>query len=100
MIERYEQKMTWLISKHEGCSICEGAYPWPRPLELHHALCHNTKWARARYPKFIDSVWNLRPVHHECHMMWPSKGKIPEHRVALIERGLDRHPSHAKEVNG
>ena len=68
--------------------------------EVHHARIHNSKWARKKYPLFIDSLFNLRPVSHSFHMENPSCGKWSEKRVESIERGLQRHKIHAIIVNG
>jgi len=69
------------------------------PTELHHCRVHDLKWARRKFPLFINSLFNLVAVNHRWHMQNPSWGKWPEWRVAQIERGLERHPAHAREVN-
>ena len=68
--------------------------------EIHHARIHNTKWSRKKYPLFINSVFNLKPVCHSFHMMNPSWGKWSEKRVKTVEDGFKRHPNHARMFNG
>ena len=66
---------------------------------MHHKHVANTKCNRKAFPLFVDSVWNLVLVDHDAHMSKPLPKKLPLWRVERIERGLQRHPSHARAVN-
>lgn len=59
----------------------------------------NKKWARKKYPLFIDSILNLVLLDPDAHMTGVLPKKISEKRIQRIERGLWRHPLHAKKVN-
>lgn len=86
-----------LFKKHPYCFIAYEKYQIiETPTEIHHARIHNTKWAKLKYPNFLNSVFNLKPVSHKYHMENPSYGKWPEWRIAIIERGLMRHKLHQK----
>lgn len=81
------------------CAIAASRGQWAPIEELHHARIHDLGWARRKYPLFIDSLFNLVGVNHDLHMVNGSWGKWSEARIHLIERGLRRHPEHARKVN-
>lgn len=100
MIANYEKKFAYLLRRQGGCCpIAATKKRWAvTPTELHHRL-HNLKWARKKFPLFIDSVWNLMAVCHWAHMEWPSYGKISYLEAERREAFLQRHPLIARAVN-
>ena len=56
--------------------------------EVHHKL-PQSKINRARFPLFIDSIYNLIPVSHNCHMSKPLPRITPE-RADKYERYLEK----------
>lgn len=101
MRTEHRRKLMAAVAARQGgrCAICMAKGWDDAPItELHHARIHDTRPARKRYPLFVDSIFNVLGVSHGAHMAFPSFGKWPERRVALIERGLQRHPKHQKWV--
>lgn len=82
------------FKRNPMCKIAESKGLAIKATELHHARMHDTKWARKKYPFFMDSLFNLIPVSHGMHMTHGSWGKWAEGRCAVIEKGLSRHPNH------
>jgi hypothetical protein len=58
--------------------------------DLHH-LCHNTKWRRKKFPLFLNSIFNLRPVSNSYHLAYPSWGKITDYQAEKYELFLRKH---------
>lgn len=55
--------------------------------EIHHMLS-NTKVNKQKFPLFIESVFNLCPVNHDCHM----SGFVPrikDHEAQAYEKWLE-----------
>ena len=96
----YEEKVEYLVN-HYG-PICPIAYEkkgrTDRVGELHHML-HNTKVNRKRFPLFINSLINLRPVSSVYHKLWPSWGKISDLQAMKYEKFLQKHKRICKFVN-
>lgn len=96
----YREKWEYLISKHSR--FCPIAWQQEDILipatELHH-LAHQTKWRRKKYPLFIDSLLNLRPVNNAWHLSNPSWGKISDFQAKKWERFLKRHKKACVFVN-
>jgi hypothetical protein len=99
-IPHYEAKMVAIQRRQCGwCAIGVAAGRYLPATELHHARVHASKWAKKKWPLFIDSLANLLGVDHGMHMERPGFGKWPESRVDAFERGLQRHPEHARRLN-
>jgi hypothetical protein len=99
MVANYERKFQYLWHHQHGrCPIAWSEGWFELPTELHHRA-HRTKWARRRFPLFIDSVWNLMAVAHDWHMRYPSFGKISWLEAERREQFLERHPAIARAVN-
>lgn len=91
--------LRYLSRKYNGCcAIAKSKGKYARITELHHRA-HNTKRNRKKWPLFIDSVWNLAPVNHDMHMMWPSALKIRDDEGDRKEAFLRAHPEVARAVN-
>lgn len=82
MIEPDVVEAVW---RHQGgcCAICGNLLG--SDFQRHHARIHDTKWVRLKYPLFIDSAFNIKLVHGDCHMMHPSHGRWPEAKVQWFE---------------
>ncbi len=96
-------RKTWaILTAHQGagCAIAQAKGKWAIPTERHHARIHNSKWARARFPLFIDSVFNLLLVEHGWHMSNDSFGKWSERKVAWYEQRMRKNPAMAAWANG
>jgi len=55
--------------------------------QLHHML-PNTGTNRELFPLFIDSIFNLCPIHHDCHMVKPLR-TISLQQARQYERWLE-----------
>ena len=103
-MKNYEAKWEYLTNKHSyRCPIQKEKQGKDLFIEmfvqdLHH-LCHNTKWRREKYPLFLDSILNLRPVSHNYHLRFGSWGKITDYQAEKYEKFLERHPKIAEWVN-
>ncbi len=99
-MKNYESKMEWLGKKYNwNCPIAKKYDMIAYPTELHHSHIHNIKWARKKYPLYIDSIWNLLPVHNAWHLSHGSFGKWPERMVIRCEDFLQRHKKISEWVN-
>lgn len=56
------------------CPICGQPFKNNEKVDIHHTVLHNTKANREKFPCFIDSLFNLTPVHRHCHDANPSWG--------------------------
>lgn len=54
--------------------------------QIHHML-PNTKINKARFPLFIDSIFNYCPIFNGCHLNKPIP-KISEHEAEIYETYL------------
>jgi hypothetical protein len=54
--------------------------------EIHHMLA-NTQTNRAKYPLFIDSIFNLCPINHDCHMSKPVP-RVTDREAQVYEEWL------------
>ena len=99
-MKNYEAKFEWLATKYNWlCPIALSHRTKAEVTDLHHAHIHNMKWARRLYPLFIDSIWNLVPVHNAWHLKHGSFGKWPEERVRRCEIFLRKHKKIADFLN-
>ena len=57
--------------------------------EIHHKLS-NTKVNRKKFPLFIESIFNLCPINHDCHMSKPLP-TISEWKAAIYEEWLKEY---------
>jgi len=55
--------------------------------QLHHML-PNTEMNKKLFPFFIDSIFNLCPIYHDCHMTKPLRTITP-HQARQFERWLE-----------
>ena len=99
-MKNYEEKFNFLIRKYGiRCPIAaEKGGQVDIVTDLHH-LCHNTKWRRKKFPLFIDSILNLRPVSNKHHLANGSWGKISDTKAEKYERFLNKHPGISNFVN-
>ena len=56
--------------------------------QRHHGGAHDTDGNNAKFPLYTQSMIGWLPLHHACHEIDPSQGKIPEAQVILWERFL------------
>ena len=100
MIKNYGKKFAYLLRRQNGiCPIAKAKDGWAEtPTSLHHR-CHRTKWAKKKFPLFIDSVWNLMAVNFHWHLQWPSFARISHMEAEKREEFLQRHPAIARAVN-
>ena len=99
-IPNYEKKFHTLVARQGGCCAIAAAHgEIAAPTELHHARCHNTKWARAKWPLFIDSIVNLLAVSHEWHMKRGGFGHWPESQIEWFEARMRKNPVLAARWN-
>ncbi len=100
MIKNYDAKFAYLLCRQHGiCLIAKAKDGWAEaPTSLHHRLSRS-KWAKKKFPLFIDSVWNLMAVNHDWHMKWPGFGRISFIEANDREAFLERHPAIAQAVN-
>jgi len=54
--------------------------------ELHHLLA-NTETNRRLFPMFIDSIFNLCPINHDCHMS-KAVPRISIQQATMFEKWL------------
>lgn len=54
--------------------------------EIHHKL-PNTKANKKLFPLFIDSIFNLCPINHDCHMSKPLP-TISVHMAGIYEEWM------------
>ena len=97
------QRIVWgIITAHWGrdCVIAAANGSSAPAEERHHARIHDKKWVRARYPLFVDSVFNILPVSHRWHMRYGGFGKWPERKVAWYEARMRKNPQLAAWANG
>lgn len=104
---KYNRIFTFLLKgkrfRNYYCPIAreKGKDLWPIPrVDCMHHRFHNVKWARKKYPLFMDSMLNRIPVNNVWHLQWPSWGKLSERYAARCERSLARHPIMCAFVNG
>lgn len=99
MIGNYQRKMHYLSRRNGGhCVIAEAHGAWAPITDLHHRHARS-KWARRKFPLFIDSLWNLLPVNNKWHLRYGSFARISKYEAEKRERFLERHPMIAKAVN-
>ncbi len=100
MIANYDLKFAYLLRRQNGiCPIAKAKDGWAEaPTSLHHR-CHQAKWAKKKFPLFIDSVWNLMAVNFHWHTQWPSFARISHMEAQKREAFLQRHPAIARVVN-
>ena len=96
------RKVWAILIAHQGggCAIAQAHGDWAAPTERHHARIHDKRWVRARYPLFVDSVFNLMLVDHGQHMQHGGFGKWPEKKVEWYERRMRANPALAAWANG
>jgi len=97
-MKNYDRKV-YLVTERHGwqCVSCKRVMAG----ELGHCRIGNSKWARKKYPLFIDSIANLMPQCNHCNSYAArSYGRWPEHRVAKWQMFLERHPRMAAMLNG
>ena len=99
MIPHYEAKMIYLYQHQKAkCAITGLTLLQACKCDLHHGM-HNSKWARKKFPLFINSLFNLFLVHHDEHMKHPSACKVTEIEATRYERFLEKHPLCESLVN-
>lgn len=85
----YEEKVNFLILAQEN--TCPISYGMLFDIELHHALIPNSKANRKKYPKFIDSVYNLMAVNSDAHSKIRSFGAcLNEKLIKKAESSLPK----------
>ena len=55
--------------------------------EIHHKL-PNTKVNKKKYPLFLESIFNLCPINHDCHMSKPLP-TISDWQAQIYEQWLE-----------
>ena len=99
-ISNYEKKCHTLVARQGGCCAIAAAHgEFAAPTELHHARCHDTKWARTKWPLFIDSLVNLLAVSHEWHMKRGGFGHWPESQIEWFAARMRKNPVLAARWN-
>ena len=99
MIPYYNEKLLYLYRHQKGrCAISGKVLERACKTDLHHGF-HNTKWARKKYPLFINSLFNLFLVDHDAHMQNPGACRINELQAEKYERFLEKHPKWQNLVN-
>ena len=99
-MKNYVNKFNYLECKYGSlCPIAKEQGEIARVDALHHRH-HQTKWARKKFPLFIDSMFNLMPVNNAYHLIRGSYGRISELQAMKYEMFLQRHPKIAAFVNG
>lgn len=83
MIDPAVEQAAW--RHQQGCCACPCGQLLGQGYQRHHARIHDTKWARVKYPLFVDSAFNILLMRASCHMERPSFGKWPERRVQWYE---------------
>lgn len=64
-----------------------------RAEEIHHAL-HNTKLNQKKYPLFIQSIFNARPICKSCHERYSQfKGQLE-----VTEKQADAYEKYLKSL--
>ena len=90
-MDNFEAKWEYLVVHYGSyCPIAEENNRIAIVTDLHH-LCHKTKWRIKKYPLFIHSMLNLRPVSNHWHLKYPSWGKITDFQAEKYERFLEKH---------
>jgi len=56
--------------------------------EIHHAGKHNTNANRKRWPLFVDSPFNKKPVCKTTHTLHPNFGAISDMQADIFEKYL------------
>ena len=98
-MKNYDLKYHYLWRKQHGeCEVSQRVLR-AGMVDIHHLHVANTRCNRKAFPLFVDSVYNLCLVDSNAHMSQPLPKRLPLWRVERIERGLQRHPKHAKAVN-
>ncbi len=98
-MKNYDLKYDYLWRKQNG--LCAITHEWLGfgVISMHHHHVANTRTNRKKFPLFVHSVLNLCLVDSNAHMSKPLPKRLPLKRVERIERGLQRHPSHAAKIN-
>lgn len=97
--EKRQRLFTWLWHRQNGCCAISGTvlnWGWA---QVHHARVHDSRWARRRFPLFIDSIFNcvlVDPGAHQEHGGW---GHWPIRKVEWYERRLAANPRMARWAN-
>ena len=97
-MKNYNRKV-YLVTERHGwqCVSCKKAMAG----ELGHCRIGNSKWARKKYPLFIDSIENLMPQCNYCNSYADrSYGRWPEYRVMEWEKIFENDPKRADFANG
>lgn len=86
----YKNKFEYLYFKQKGiCPVCKKIIQWNNA-DLHHKL-RNHKGNRKKYKYFLDSIYNLEIICHDCHINHHgSCGKITEKEAREIEERLQK----------
>ena len=56
--------------------------------EVHHALIHNTKPNKIKFPLLLKSLFIFRPVCHNCNSQHTNFWNISNMRAAILEEWL------------
>ena len=106
-MQNYHRKYQILSIAQKGKCYLSGKdlHPMSREMplpkvDMHHAVIHDSKWARGCYPLLIDSVLNLMLVLHDEHMSKPLPRQWPMSKCAEVEARLEKDEKLARAVNG
>ncbi len=66
------------------CKVCE-----KQATEFHHALVHNTKYNRSKYPTLVKSLINCFPLCHRCHTKFQHRWDITDLEAKQLEEWLN-----------
>ena len=98
-MKNYNEKYVYLWRRQNGICPISDKELIASKTDMHHRHVENTRTNRKKFPLFVDSIFNLCLVDSNAHMSKPLPKRLPLRRVERIERGLQRHPLHAKAVN-
>lgn len=79
------------------CAFCRWSFHNGDVVDNHHAGVHNTEGNRQKYPRLIDSVINLMPMHRECHQKNPGFGRMSDEDAMKIEHFLSHWEAMRKD---